>query len=137
MINYKTVIESLLKEHNLTVTELAKKADMPPTSIYNILHGASTQPRKATLQKIAEVFGKNIDIFFTHSQGSKEIVELDLVTQIYRYIDTLAQSEKISLTNETKVKIIQNVCEDYKRNELKTFDTNLVKVLVLYHKNNS
>lgn len=53
-------LKALIEEKDLSVTELAKKADIKPSFLYDILHGKSSNPSTTRLAKIAEALGVSV-----------------------------------------------------------------------------
>ena len=53
-------LKALIEEKELSVTELAKKADIKPSFLYDILHGKSSNPSTTRLAKIAEALGVSV-----------------------------------------------------------------------------
>lgn len=57
-------IISLCQERNLSFNALARSAGIPPTTVKNILNGASKNPGIVTLKMICDGFGISILEFF-------------------------------------------------------------------------
>lgn len=59
-----TIVQNLkkhLEKQHLTVSELAKRSDVRPSFIYDILHGKSANPSTARLAKVAETLGVSLN----------------------------------------------------------------------------
>jgi transcriptional regulator with XRE-family HTH domain len=54
----------LCQKHDIGISQLAKKADIPLTTIKNILNGASLNPGVNTLNKLCKGFGITLGDFF-------------------------------------------------------------------------
>lgn len=60
--------------NDLSPAEVARKATIPPTTIYSYLDGKSRSLRGDTEQKIASAFGVPVEMLFTSGQGlSREV----------------------------------------------------------------
>lgn len=57
-------IINLCQERNLSFNALARSAGIPPTTVKNILNGASKNPGIVTLKMICDGFGISILEFF-------------------------------------------------------------------------
>lgn len=60
---YALRIKQLCKSHNITINRLATLAGLKQSTIDNIIHGASKNPKIRTLHKIAVVFGMTLSEF--------------------------------------------------------------------------
>jgi phage repressor protein C with HTH and peptisase S24 domain len=56
----KKRLRQLIEEQSIAASELAKKSDLPPSFIYDILNGKSVNPSTARLAKIASVLGVSV-----------------------------------------------------------------------------
>jgi len=59
MINDR--LNRILKERNISVHKLAKKADIPVSNIYKIIEGKNSNPGVYTVKDIADYLGITID----------------------------------------------------------------------------
>ena len=57
------ILQMLLDQNGIDVTELAKKADIPRTTLYSILKRNGTNTRKQVLQKICKALNVNHSIW--------------------------------------------------------------------------
>ena len=60
---YALRIRQLCKNRKITINKLATLADLKQSTIDNILHGKSKNPKVRTLHKIANVFGMTLSEF--------------------------------------------------------------------------
>lgn len=60
---YARRIKSLCKEHGITVNRLATMSGLKQSTIDNIIHGASKNPKVRTLHKIAITFNMTLSEF--------------------------------------------------------------------------
>lgn len=60
---YALRIKQLCKSHGITINRLATLAGLKQSTIDNIIHGASKNPKIRTLHKIAVVFGMTLSEF--------------------------------------------------------------------------
>ena len=60
-IGYK--LDELLKERNMTVTELARKIDVAPTTIYSIIQRNNKKVDIDVLIGISKILGVNVEYF--------------------------------------------------------------------------
>ena len=60
---YTFRIKQLCKSHNITINRLATLAGLKQSTVDNIIHGASKNPKIRTLHKIAVVFGMTLSEF--------------------------------------------------------------------------
>ena len=87
-------IKRLQKEHGFNNAQLAKKANLPPTTIQN-LYKRNNQPTFPTLQAICTAFGITVSQFFADSN-----VPLDLTPEQVRLLEhwnTLSNKQKEAL----------------------------------------
>lgn len=61
MSELSNVLKTLLKEHGLTVTELARRVGIAQPVIYRMASGETTDPKLGTLKPIAEFFQITLD----------------------------------------------------------------------------
>lgn len=57
-------IQQLCAEHGYTINSLAHQAGVPPTTVKNILYGASRNPGIVTLKKLCDGLGISLCDFF-------------------------------------------------------------------------
>ena len=55
-----TMIRERLDEKSWSVRELARRADLPQTTVHKIITGETTQPRMETLEAIARPLGLSV-----------------------------------------------------------------------------
>ena len=60
-MGYGQTIKHLLKKQNMTIKELAEKADISVYTLYDITKRDATSIRKETGEKLAEAFGISVD----------------------------------------------------------------------------
>lgn len=65
---YARRIKSLCKEHGITVNRLATMSGLKQSTIDNIIHGASKNPKVRTLHKIAITFNMTLSEFLDFSE---------------------------------------------------------------------
>lgn len=74
-------IARIMTERSMNATELAQKADLNRTAIYDIIAGRSNSPRVKTVAQIASALGVPIsDLFLTQDQ----IMGQDALIEAYR-----------------------------------------------------
>lgn len=59
---------------DLTAADVARRASIPPTTLYSYLDGKSQSLKGSTEQKIAAAFGVPVEVLFTSQQGLKREV---------------------------------------------------------------
>lgn len=72
-------IEAIMERKRLSAAELARRAGVNPTGVYDILSGKSRSPRIDTLAKIADALGVPIAVLFEEQSDAdvrREIVTL-------------------------------------------------------------
>ena len=87
-------VKKLQKEKGLNNAQLAKKANLPPTTIQN-LYKRNNQPTFPTLQAICTAFGMTLSQFFVDSN-----LPLDLTpeqTHLLELWNTLSEKQKEAL----------------------------------------
>lgn len=70
-IGYK--LDTLLKDRGMTVTELARRVDVAPTTIYSIIQRNNKKVDIDVLIKIAKILGVNTEYFSDLSEGPTTI----------------------------------------------------------------
>lgn len=60
---YARRIRQLCKDHSITINRLATLAGLRQSTVDNIIHGNSQNPKVRTLHKIANVFGMTLSEF--------------------------------------------------------------------------
>ena len=60
---YAQRIRQLCKDHGITINRLATLAVLRQSTVDNIIHGNSQNPKVRTLHKIANVFGMTLSEF--------------------------------------------------------------------------
>ena len=60
---YALRIKELCKKHNITINRLATLSGLKQSTIDNIIHGASKNPKVHTLHKIAVTFNMTLSEF--------------------------------------------------------------------------
>ena len=60
---YALRIKRLCKAHGITINRLATLAGLKQSTIDNIIHGTSKNPKVRTLHKVAVVFGMTLSEF--------------------------------------------------------------------------
>ena len=68
-------IQQLCAEHGYNINSLARKADVPPTTLKNIIYGKSHNPSIVTIQLICDGLGISIYDFFNDSRFKTKIPE--------------------------------------------------------------
>lgn len=132
MSHPQKIILRLLEEHHISANELAKRANIPAPSLYHILSGRSSQPRRQTLVKIAEAFGKDISLF--ESDISPDPSRLTLMAEIYRYVNEIIDTEKLQVSQEERNHIIQQTYHYSLEKQLPNFDKNFAKMMLSIYK---
>lgn len=59
--NLPCIMQELIQKRSLTVSELARRTNIPQPTIYRIVHGEHQRPHKKTLQVLSEFFNITID----------------------------------------------------------------------------
>lgn len=57
-------LEKLIQDKNTNVNALSKKSGVPQPTIFKIVKGLSKDPKRSTMEKIAEALNVNIDFFY-------------------------------------------------------------------------
>jgi transcriptional regulator with XRE-family HTH domain len=60
---YAERIKQLCKSHGITINKLATLAGLKQSTVDNIIHGKSKNPKVRTLHKLATVFGMTLSEF--------------------------------------------------------------------------
>lgn len=63
--NRRRAFREWMTAKNLTAAEVARRATIPPTTLYSFLDGKSQSLKGATEQKIASAFGIPVEVLFT------------------------------------------------------------------------
>ncbi|MGN0520224.1 MAG: helix-turn-helix domain-containing protein [Candidatus Fimenecus sp.] len=58
-------ILELCGEQNFTINEIANKADIPPSTVKNIIYCKSKKPKMSTIKKICDGFDITLGEFFS------------------------------------------------------------------------
>jgi transcriptional regulator with XRE-family HTH domain len=76
-------IEALMRLRDLDAAKLARKADLNPTGIYDIVKGKSRSPKIETIGKIAKALNVPVSVLFSAdlSEGLKTEI-LDIYAQL-------------------------------------------------------
>ena len=58
-------IQQLCAERNITINKLANLSALPPSSVKNILHGKSKNPKLITIKMLCDGLGITLGAFFS------------------------------------------------------------------------
>lgn len=95
-------LRSLREKNELTLKELSEKSGVGPSTISDIETGTSTNPRMATLKKLANTLGVPVNDFFDND-GTYESVETNKNNE-----NELTTKEKLDIEKEAQ-KMIDNI----------------------------
>ncbi|WP_404988210.1 helix-turn-helix domain-containing protein [Clostridium culturomicium] len=95
-------LRSLREKNELTLKELSEKSGVGPSTISDIETGTSTNPRMATLKKLANTLGVPVNAFFDND-GTYESVETNKNNE-----NELTTKEKLDIEKEAQ-KMIDNI----------------------------
>ena len=70
-------ITGLCRQRKLSIHQLAKMANLKQSSIDNIIHGRSKNPKAQTLHKIAYAFGMSFSEFVDFPEMDEVVFEND------------------------------------------------------------
>ena len=70
-------IKGLCQQRRLSINQLAKMANLKQSSIDNIIHGRSKNPKAKTLHKIAYAFGMSFSEFVDFPEMDEVVFEND------------------------------------------------------------
>ena len=72
---YALRIKQLCKKQGITINRLATLAGLKQSTIDNIIHGASKNPKVRTLHKIAVVFGMTLSEFLDYPELNEYYID--------------------------------------------------------------
>jgi len=72
--NRRAAFKQWMASMELSAAEVARRASIPPTTLYSYLDGKSQSLKGANEQKIAEAFGVPVEVLFTSQQGLRREV---------------------------------------------------------------
>ena len=87
-------VKKLQKENGLNNAQLAKKANLPPTTIQN-LYTRNNQPTFPTLQAICKAFGITVAQFFADGNVPPDLTEEQ--ARLLEHWNTLSDEQKEAL----------------------------------------
>ena len=72
---YAKRIQSLCAQHGITINRLAVMSGLKQSTIDNIIHGRSRNPKARTLHKIANTFNMTLSEFLDYPELNDYILE--------------------------------------------------------------
>ena len=70
-MSFSNAVRELLLQHmqaqNITVSELARRANLRQSTVDSVLHKYDSNPRADTIHKLMKALGQPIDVFFSNA----------------------------------------------------------------------
>lgn len=108
-MGYGSKIKNILNEKNMTVTDLAKKANIPATTLYSIINKDSDSLNTDTLIKICNALDEDAAYVLLETQ-SKDIINYERFFNYYLLFFLKQASDSKSL--DKYIDITKNIDED-------------------------
>lgn len=72
-MNAQDFLKMLMEENRDNPNSLARKSNVPQSTIFRFLSGTAKEPRLSTFEKIARVYGVPVEAFVSHKHRLAEI----------------------------------------------------------------
>lgn len=135
-------LKERLAELNMRPADLARKAQIPQSTVKNIIYGKVQQPREGLMQKIANVLSVSPEYLLygiASAEQHDSIYELPWYSEIYKdaidIIDRALHSNKIvTVTSKEMRNLVDQLysytIKKYQKNGDKTIDQDMAECLV-------
>lgn len=90
----KELLRQLMTENAISENELARRTGLKQPTIHRILSGETRDPRRRTLQPLADFFGIDVESFYT---GEVAAQATSPVLDIYARVTNLTDDERAEL----------------------------------------
>ncbi len=135
-------LQKRLKEKNLSIREVERRADLKMNAVRNIISGVVRQPAAQTLKKIANVLDCSVDdllqtehvaysslISKNETRLSLPLTDLDLFQRVVEVVILIAKEKGYELTIEQALNLIRGIYSFSSKKKQKDIDLDFVEWL--------
>lgn len=110
----KQNLEKIIKERNLQIVDLERKAGLKKNNVYNIVKGISKNPSAQNIQAIADTLGVSIQSLYSETKNKNEFLnkeKLDLITKVAAIIAEEVINLNIKITYQEYIDLLGKIFE--------------------------
>lgn len=106
----RELLVNKLKDKGWSVLELARRSNVPPTTIYGIIKNKS-QGNYKTLSKIAFVLSCDVEDFFSSKSCNDRVFDYEITQYCFMSLNKYLMEKNIVISQKSAIKIVDNLLE--------------------------